>query len=201
MRDAPAGDRSRGRVHRVGTIARRSPQQQGGRCAALGRELQPPRLGQPHAPGLADDRAQAAMAEPFFQQRQQLRIVARFRIDHPGGGETCLKQAGREQVARAHHPEHIALRACGDSRHEQDRGGIVPPARSARGNFVQRIEPQPRVREPVIELGESERQNRPVAHVAGNDPQALAKLGNGRDRGGDWTRHSDSQPTMFAICS
>ena len=126
--DAPAGHRSRRRIQRVSAIPGRPPQEQGHRTAAFCRELEPARLGHLHAFGFAHHGSQTTMSQAFLQQCQQFRIVLRFCIDNPAGGEPCLVQAWREQVARSHHPEHVPLRSCRDPRHEQDCRGIVPPA-------------------------------------------------------------------------
>lgn len=85
MRNAPARDRGRRRVQRIGTTLGRPPQQQRNRAAALGGELQPARLGHLHPPRLAHDRAEPAVTNAFLDKRQQLGVVARLGIDHPRG--------------------------------------------------------------------------------------------------------------------
>lgn len=91
-------------MQRVGPVAHRPPQQQGNRAATLRRKLEPAGLRHLHAPGLTHHGTQAAMPQPLLQQRQQLRIVTRLRIDHAAGGKTRLVQPRCEQVAGSHHP-------------------------------------------------------------------------------------------------
>lgn len=122
------------------------------------------------------------MPKPFLQQRQQLRIVARLRIEHTGRGEAGLIEARCEQIARAHDPQHFSLRPGGDPGDEQDRRGIVTPVRPARAYLVQRIEPHAAVGEATVKWSEPERQDGIVLPVAGDGVQARAKLGKGWNR-------------------
>ena len=88
------------------------------------------------------------MAQPFLHDRQHFGIVARLGVQHALGRETRLEEPGREQVAAAHGPQHRAGGARGDRGGEQHGGGVVAPDRRAGRDLVQRVEPEPPVRQP-----------------------------------------------------
>ncbi len=157
MRHPPARYRRGRRGDRIGPVATGAAQQQRGGAACLGGELQPPRLRHLDTLRLADHRTEPAMAQPFLDQREQFGIVARLGINDARRREPGLEQPRREQVARAHDPQNLAVRARGDPGGEQHRGGIVAPAGAARGDFMERIAAQPVVGEPIVERGDAER--------------------------------------------
>ncbi|SEJ59663.1 hypothetical protein SAMN05428950_102151 [Sphingomonas sp. OV641] len=107
---------------------------------------------------LADHRAEAAVAQPLLHQREQLGIVACLGIEDALGREAGLVETGRKQVAPADNPEYRAPGARSDSGDEQGGGGIVAQVRGAGGNFVQRIEPEAAIGDPLVERGDAERQ-------------------------------------------
>lgn len=120
------------------------------------------------------------MAQPVLHQREQLGIVARFRIDYALGVEPRLVQPGREQVARAHGPQDRPGRAGGDAGHEQHRRGIVAPACTLPRNLVQRVDPEPLAGQSPINRGNGERQHRTaLPAIAFDGAQCLSQLGNG----------------------
>ena len=177
MRDAPARHRRGRRGNRIGAVAGRTAQQQGGGAAVLGGELQPAGLRHLDALRLADHRAESAVTQTFLNQREQFGIVARLGIDDARRREPGLEQPRREQVARADDPQYLAAGTGGYSGCEQDRGGIVAPAGAARGDFMERIGPQPPIGEAIVEHGDAERQHGTVARLAGDGLQALAERG------------------------
>lgn len=150
-RDAPAGERGGRLAQGVRPVARVLLQEKRDRAPALGRELQPARGGQTGAPGLADYRAQPAVPQPFLHDGEQLVVVARLRVQHPVRRQPRLVEAGREQVAALHHPQHRAPGSGRDARDEQGRGRVVGQAGRGARHLVQRVEPQPLAREPRVD--------------------------------------------------
>jgi len=138
-------------------------EQQGDRLAAFGRQLQPAGIGHRGAPYLADHGAQAAVAQPFLHQREQFGIVACLGIEDTLGREPRLIEAGREQIAPAHYPQHRPPGAGGDAGHEQGGGGIVTHARAGGGDLVQCAQSEAARRQPRIDRADPERQHRPTA--------------------------------------
>ena len=120
------------------------------------------------------------MAQPVLHQREQLGIVARFRIDHALGVEPRLVQPGREQVARAHRPQDRPSRAGGDAGHEQHCRGIVAPARTLPRDLVQRVDPEPLAGQSPVDRGNAEREHRATLRTIPFDgTQCFPQLGNG----------------------
>jgi hypothetical protein len=142
--------------------------QQRDRPPALRRQLEPAGGGGGGALGLADHRAQTAVAEALLHQREQLGIVRRLGIDHAMRREPGLVQAGGKQVPPAHHPQNRPPGARGDAGEEQGGGGIVARLGRRGGDLVQRVEPQPTVSEPRVERLRPEGQ-----HLATPMPLAL----------------------------
>lgn len=140
-------------------------QQQRDRAPAFRRQLQPPGGGHADAPRLADHRAQRAMAQPLLHQRQYLGIVRRLGIEDPLGREPRLVEAGREEIAAPHHPQHRAPGARGHPRQEQRRRRVVAHARRGSRHLVQCIKPHPAVRQPRIDAVDAEGQHLAPAPV------------------------------------
>ncbi len=180
-RDPPAG-RGGGRCGEwVLPQLRRAAQQQRERRAALGRELQPAGGDQSRRIRLAHHGGKAAVAQGILHDRQQFGIVARLGMDQPFGRQPRLMEAGREQVAAAHHPQHRPRPSRGEPGEEQGSGGILAPARPGRRRFVQRIDTQAAAGESPVDRVDSERQHRmrrAAPRLDGGD--RLAELGKGR---------------------
>ena len=124
------------------------------------------------------------MAQPFFHQRQQLGIIACFGVKDALRRQPGLIETRREQVARAHHPQHRTPGARHDAGDEQRRRGIVPPARTLACDLVQRIEPHAAIRQPGVHRLDPERQHRASATgIALDRSQRLPQLGQGGYRG------------------
>ena len=180
-RHAPPGDGGGWKAKRIAAVARRSLQKQGDRAAPFRRELKAAGRGHRDAPGFADDGAKPAVAKPFFHQREQFGIVPRLGIEDAFGIEPRLIKARREQVARACCPKDWSFGARGNCGDEQDRRGVVAPARALTRDFMQCIQPKAFVGKPLIHLADAERQHRAmVMAIAFNGAQHLAQLGNGR---------------------
>ncbi len=197
MGDAPACYGGGRGVERVGSVARRSPQQERDRGACFRGELQSPRLRHLNATRLADDRAQSAVAKPLFDQRQQIAVIPRLGVDDTLGLQTGLVEPRREQVTRPHHPKHGGACPRRDARGEEHCRRVVSPARTVRRHLVKGVEAKTSVRQLAVQPFQFKRQHRPLAHVSCDGAECLAQLGDG----GNGTGHSDSQQSMFAFCS
>ncbi len=138
------------------------------------------------------------MPDPVFHQRQQLGIVARFGIEHAVGIEPRLVKSRREQVAPAHDPQHRPLGAGDDGGDEQGRGRIVPPAGALAPHFVQRAQPEARIRQLPVDVLHAEGQHRASAVVGViHDANASEQLGKYDIIG----EHNDSGKGVFCFCS
>jgi len=176
--DTPARHRGRGLDKRIAALAGRPRQQHGQRSGAFGRKLEPAGLGHLDTLRLADNRAEPAMPQPLLQQREKLGIVPRLGVEHTVRVEPRLVETGREQIAGAQNPEHLAPDARRDPCNEQDRGRIVTPARPARRHFMECIEPQPAVRETPVEQVDPERQDQTAPPLALNGAERVAQAGD-----------------------
>lgn len=157
-------------------------QQQRDGAPALRRQLQPAGGGHGHALGLADHGAQPAMAQPFLHQLEQLGIVGSLGIEHPVRPKPHLREPRREQVAAAHHPQHGAPGARGDSGQEQRRRAIVGHVRPGACHLVQRIEREPTSGQHLVERRHAERQHLAPAIATAFDGAQLRAQGV-QDRG------------------
>lgn len=152
--------------------------QQRDRPPTLGRQLQPAGRGEPGALGLADHRAQSAVAQSLLHDGEHVGIVMRLGIDHPPRRQPDLRQPGGEQVAPAYHPQHRTPGARGDSGKEQRGGGIVAHVGRRPGDLVQRIESQSPGHQLCIDRADPERQSLPTAVGSALDrAQFLAQTG------------------------
>ena len=122
------------------------------------------------------------MTQPFFHQGEQFGIVPRLGVKHPIGLQPGLKQARREQIAGADHPQNRPPRAGRHAGKEQDRGDIVAPVHPLPRHLVQRVEPKPAMGEPHIHRLDPERQHGATTMPApfkGAEP--IAKFVEGRN--------------------
>lgn len=174
--------------------------QQRDRSPALRRELQPPRRGHRRTARLADHGAECAVAQPFLHQRQHLGIVGRLGIEDPFGGEPRLVEAGREQVAPSHHPQHRTPGARGDPGEEQGGRGVIAHRRRRRRHLVQRIEPQTGVGQTRIDLADAERQHRAAAMAVAFDGAERVAQGLEDARLGH-SRYDSAMGISFLLCS
>ncbi len=174
--------------------------QQRDRAPAFRRQLQPPRRRHADAPRFADDRAERAMPQALLHQRQHLGIVRRLGIEHAFGCEPGLVQPGGEQVAPPHHPQHRAPGTRRDPGEEQRRRGVVAHPRAGGGDLVQRVEPQPAMRQPRIESPHPERQHlAPTMAVALDRAQRGAKGGDDARRRCGGVGHGMARRLVVAI--
>lgn len=174
-RDPPAGDGGGRLAQRIGPVPRVLLQEQRDRAPAFGCELKPTRGGEAGALGLADHRAQPAVAQPFLHDRQQFLIVARLGVEEAMGRQARLVQAGREQVAPPRHPQHRSPGARGDPGDEQGGRRVIAVARRRRRDLVQRVEPEALARQPPVERRHAERERgTPQVPVALDAAERLA---------------------------
>lgn len=140
------------------------------------------------------------MPQPFLHQREQFGIAVRLGIEHAFRGKAGLVKAGRKQVAGAHHPQHRAGEARGDAGHEQGGGGIIGPARTLAGHFVQGIKAQAAPGKLVIDGAKAKGQGcaRPAA-IAFKGAHCLAQLGWRRDGNGHGVTHNSVVHCMFRL--
>lgn len=166
-------------------------------------ELQAPR-GRHREPGnLGNDSAKAA-TKTLLEAGEKGFFVAGLDIDYPSRRKAGLFDRRREQIGPGDAPQHLAHRACGNSRCEECRGRAVDGAISAAGDLVQAAENQPASRQNPVNRGHSERQNRTDARISTFEARdAFSKLGNGR-RGRRYTHltlETRIACDMFYICS
>ncbi len=185
------------------------PQQQGHGAPLLRGKLEPARGRKAQGPRhLPHHRRQAAMAQPLFHHRQNLRFLPAFGVNQPVGTEPRLGQTGGEQIAAGKRPQYHPVRPGkpgGDGGDEQGGGGIVAQGRTGRSDFVQPGHGQSARGEPVIDRLQPERQNPAAvtplwtfdpAHLIAQFGQARLPGGGRKGNGGHATR-----TLVFPICS
>jgi len=99
------------------------------------------------------------MPQSLLEARQDRWFVTRLRVDHVVGQEPGLGEGGCEEILTRDAPQDQAARARGDSRGEQCRRRAVDRAIAAAGDFVQRAERQPALRQMLVNRLKSERQH------------------------------------------
>jgi hypothetical protein len=109
----------------------------------------------------------------------------------------------RDLFAPPHHPQNRAPGARGDPREKQGCGAIFGHVARSGGDLVQRVEPEPTIRQPRIERLHSEGQHRSATETLGlHRAQLLAKLGkDGRIGHRVAAATHDSGTRMFPFCS
>jgi len=157
--DPPAGDGGgRGGEGILGQ-ASSAAQQQRGRAAFLGGELEAAGRGHRHAPCLADHRGEPAVAQPLLHHRQHILVAAAFGVEdalrlQPGAGK-----AGREQVAAGERPQHRPRPPRRQRSEEQGRRRFVGQAVAQRRRLVQRGDGEAAVGEAAVDIVDPEGQD------------------------------------------
>ena len=115
---------------------------------------------------LADHRGEAAVAHAFLHHRQHLRIVAALGEEQAVRRQPRLREAGREQIAPRHRPEHLAFRPrrrakrAASAARNRVAAASSPGATARRRRLVQ-PQAQPAAGQPGVHLREPEGQARP----------------------------------------
>ena len=198
--DPPAGDGGRGGGERIGAALPPAAQQQGEGFAFLGGELEPARGGHRHAAGLADHRAEAAVAQPFLHHRQHFRLVAAVGVEHMLRRQAGLRQPRSEQVASGQGPQDGAAGAGGERGDEQRRGSLVAGLRRRRRRLVQGRPDETAAGEPPVDRRDSERQHVAAGSAAGAFDRAHLLAQGGKARLGERSVHAN-RTLVFALCS
>ena len=117
------------------------------------------------------------MAKPLFHAGEKRLFVAGLHIDDAAGRKTYLSQRRREEIGPCHAPEHLALRAGGDTSRKQGSCSAVDCTVAAAGDLMQRTECKPTTWQAPIDLGNTKRQDLPpTAACAFEALDALAKF-------------------------